>query len=282
MNYYKRHLGDYAKHTTNLNTYEHGVYNRVLDFYYTKEEPISTADAIDICAPAGAKEMASVEKVLRVCFKKDGDLWRHNYADRVIAEAAEKAEKNRVNGPRGGRPPNSRKANVPHGTEPSGLKTETIMVSEIEKSETMMGAKNNLSHKPLANSQEESKDLAAPDGSPKKNSRGSRLPADWTLTPQLETEGFNARSTAGLPEIDLRAEAEKFRDYWTAKAGAGGCKLDWEATWRNWCRNAKGVSNGNGNNGQHRGTRRTLADGIAEAERYASSLPRGAGGNPVL
>jgi hypothetical protein len=32
---------------------------------------------------------------------------------------------------------------------------------------------------------------------------------------------------------------EKFRDYWRAKPGAGGRKLDWDATWRNWCRNAE-------------------------------------------
>jgi hypothetical protein len=27
-----------------------------------------------------------------------------------------------------------------------------------------------------------------------------------------------------------------FADYWRAKPGAGGTKLDWDATWRNWCR----------------------------------------------
>lgn len=28
----------------------------------------------------------------------------------------------------------------------------------------------------------------------------------------------------------------KFRDYWIAKPGQAGVKLDWPATWRNWCR----------------------------------------------
>ena len=27
-------------------------------------------------------------------------------------------------------------------------------------------------------------------------------------------------------------------DYWCAKPGADGTKLDWEATWRNWLRKA--------------------------------------------
>jgi len=52
--------------------------------------------------------------------------------------------------------------------------------------------------------------------------RGSRLPQDWT------------------PEGDYdREELERFRDYWIAKAGKDGVKLDWQATWRNWLRNSK-------------------------------------------
>jgi hypothetical protein len=33
-------------------------------------------------------------------------------------------------------------------------------------------------------------------------------------------------------------ELAKFRDHWTARAGAGARKADWEATWRNWARRA--------------------------------------------
>lgn len=31
---------------------------------------------------------------------------------------------------------------------------------------------------------------------------------------------------------------QDFCDYWAARAGAGGTKLDWPATWRRWCREA--------------------------------------------
>jgi Helix-turn-helix domain len=55
-----------------------------------------------------------------------------------------------------------------------------------------------------------------------KSARGSRLPPNWT------------------PEGDYdREELEGFRDYWIAKAGKDGVKLDWQATWRNWLRNSK-------------------------------------------
>ena len=54
--------------------------------------------------------------------------------------------------------------------------------------------------------------------------RGTRLPPDWSPRPE-----------DGQDEGELA----KFRDYWTAVAGAKGVKLDWDATWRNWLRNSK-------------------------------------------
>lgn len=67
--------------------------------------------------------------------------------------------------------------------------------------------------------------------------RGSRLPDDWRPD---ETE--LAWAASACPGIDARREAEKFRDYWRAKAGKDGVKLDWSATFRNWLRNAKPAS----------------------------------------
>jgi hypothetical protein len=63
--------------------------------------------------------------------------------------------------------------------------------------------------------------------------RASRLPEDWKPTPDDLT---SARSL--IPEARIEYETDKFRDYWHAKAGAGATKLDWSATWRNWCRRA--------------------------------------------
>jgi hypothetical protein len=59
--------------------------------------------------------------------------------------------------------------------------------------------------------------------------RGTRLPSDWK--PSLEAAKF-ARDLG----LDVDGVADRFRDYWIARAGAGGVKLDWLATWRNWCR----------------------------------------------
>lgn len=57
--------------------------------------------------------------------------------------------------------------------------------------------------------------------------RASRLPDDWK--PEAEPT---------IPSDVAERELPKFRDYWRAKAGKDATKLDWQATWRNWCRRA--------------------------------------------
>mgnify|MGYP001171495055 FL=1 len=68
-----------------------------------------------------------------------------------------------------------------------------------------------------------------------KAQRGTRLPADWEPTAEFINEAIRV----GLSFDQAKGEADKFRDYWTSKAGKDAVKLDWLATWRNWCRNAK-------------------------------------------
>ena len=66
--------------------------------------------------------------------------------------------------------------------------------------------------------------------------RGSRLAADWAL-PRSWGEWAVSEFTGWKPD-EVRTEAAKFRDYWCSKSGKDATKLDWEATWRNWCRTA--------------------------------------------
>jgi len=67
---------------------------------------------------------------------------------------------------------------------------------------------------------------------PKPKGRGTRLGADWVLP----MPGRDYAASIGVPSTVIDREAEKFRDFWIAKAGANGVKLDWDATWRNWIR----------------------------------------------
>lgn len=63
--------------------------------------------------------------------------------------------------------------------------------------------------------------------------RGTRLPADWRLP---KTWGDWAVAECVITPAQVRREADNFRDFWISKAGSAACKLDWQATWRNWIR----------------------------------------------
>ncbi len=92
---------------------------------------------------------------------------------------------------------------------------------------------------------------AIPSTSRKPSKRGTRLDPDWQLPDdwrQWARTIFPASTDASVSE-----QAAIFRDYWISKPGAQACKLDWEATWRNWCR--KGLSAaGNVRQPQHTGS----------------------------
>jgi hypothetical protein len=64
--------------------------------------------------------------------------------------------------------------------------------------------------------------------------QGTRLPDDWRPSQDLVAAVREER-----PDVDLRTETAKFRDHWHAKAGKDATKLDWDATYRNWIRNAR-------------------------------------------
>lgn len=61
------------------------------------------------------------------------------------------------------------------------------------------------------------------------NVRGTRLPADWQPS-AADREFAFARG------LDPGAVADQFADHWRAETGTRAVKLDWAATWRNWCR----------------------------------------------
>ena len=73
----------------------------------------------------------------------------------------------------------------------------------------------------------------SPVSSATNRARGSRLPADWMPPPDVV-----AQMRSDHPHVDLKAEHEKFVDYWQGKAGRDARKADWDATWRNWIRRA--------------------------------------------
>ena len=66
----------------------------------------------------------------------------------------------------------------------------------------------------------------------KRGTKGSRLSTDFELS-----ETWTEFCQTERPDLNPQKVFDSFKDYWVAKAGSQGVKLDWQATWRNWVRN---------------------------------------------
>ena len=61
--------------------------------------------------------------------------------------------------------------------------------------------------------------------------RGTRIPPNFAITDEMA-----AWAAENVPRLDVRYETAQFVDWWTARAGAAGIKLDWQRTWQVWMR----------------------------------------------
>ncbi|UIT40414.1 YdaU family protein [Xylella fastidiosa] len=250
MNYYERHIGDYARDTGYLSVLEHGIYCLLLDRYYATEQPIPANKAHRIARAHSKKEKSAVDVVLDEFFLLQEDGWHNKRCDEEIARFHARAAAQQENGKKGGRPRNSAHHDSQTQTQqkPADFDldnpNETQSKANTNPNETQIEPNQKPTRPqtpdPIISSSlcsEESLVFAedgnatGSTGKPKRSPHGSRLPDDWVPS---EVDVLYATQQG----VDGRYEAEKFRDYWRSVAGAKGRKQDWEATWRNWIRRA--------------------------------------------
>lgn len=144
--------------------------------------------------------------------KIDGGWWLVNYAEyrrKVSAEEKREADRVRIATKR-----EACRAVSHHVADGRATSQMTQSVADVAQAEAEAEAEAGKSQEQM-------------------RSRGSRLPTGWRLPPEWRVWAQQER-----PDIDVDREAASFADHWHSKAGAGGVKLDWEATWRNWIRRA--------------------------------------------
>lgn len=156
MNYYKRHIGDYLKDTAHLSLLEHGIYTRLLDVYYTRESAIPEAQAARLIGARSEAEREAMQLVLDEFFELRDGVWIQRRCERELAEKEIKAETNRVNGKRGGRPKKTTEQEPKQGANETPEETQTVSDENPDGfcSETQTEPTENLSHKPIANNHE--------------------------------------------------------------------------------------------------------------------------------
>lgn len=116
MNYYSHHIGDHMIDTAHLSILEDGVYRRLMDRYYTTEAPLTVDETalFRVIRARSEDEQAAVRSVLAEFFKLTESGWTHERCDLAIEEYQVKADANRKNGAKGGRPKKTE-------TKPTGL-----------------------------------------------------------------------------------------------------------------------------------------------------------------
>ena len=135
------------------------------------------------------------------------------------------------------------------------LQREALLADEAHKKRVLAGQKGGRSAKALKTNETIQSNAKAKPKQPEpepilkgdtnvspKNKRGSRLPDGWVLPADWGQWAISE----GWAETTIRAEAERFRDYWISLPGQRGVKLDWLAVWRNWMRKAPKLSPING------------------------------------
>jgi hypothetical protein len=245
VNYYKRHIGDYAAATRHLSLLEHGVYTVLLDVYYASEKPLP-ADISAVQRLVGAKnkvERDATATVLKEFFQLADEGWHQIRCDKEIAHKQAKGEVNQELGKLGGRPTLITDSVIPDN--PNGLRL--VSVSETE---------SNPSHKPIANNQDIDTALGKPTAIPAcphlvlidlygqhlpelpqprpelwagKNAENMRARWKWVLTARKRNKDRYAETEAQAVDFFSRFFAYVAgSDFLSGRNGKwGGCDLGW-------------------------------------------------------
>lgn len=233
MNYYKRHIGDYLKDTAHLSLLEHGVYARLLDVYYTRESAIPDAQAARLIGARSEAEREAMQLVLEEFFELRDGAWIQHRCERELAEKEIKAETNRVNGKRGGRPKKVTEQEPKQAA--NGNPEKTVWVSAENpngfQNETQAEPTENPSHKPLTNShntQEADASFVLPHA---RNGRDG-VPVPTDIQPCRQTK---ARAT--VLGIDMDLERERFVAHYQSTGQLLQNAEAWQAKLRLWVLN---------------------------------------------
>jgi len=196
MNYYERHIGDYAKNAGHLSMLEHGAYTLLLDRYYSTEKGIPTDQAYKVARAHTKPERAAVDSVLKEFFTLTGGVWMKNRCEEEIVAAHARIAAAQENGKKGGRP-----RKIETQEKPSGLFTETQPVI----SGFHLGSENKTQQKalqsPISNLQSE-------------DSLRGEAPPVGTLKTQIYRLAKQIDISAGLVTTELKTHSEP--DVWQA------------------------------------------------------------------
>lgn len=212
MNYYEHHIGDYLKDTAHLSLLEHGIYRRLMDVYYTREGALPAAEVARLIGARSRDEKEALQAVLGEFFVLLDDRWTQARCDAEIARFQDKQRKAKAAADARWSE-SGRNANASPSADASDMRTHS--------------ERNATRARPQSPDTKPNSEAELP-----QRRRASRLADDW----HPGDAGMAFAVSLGLQPGHVASELAKFRDFWAAKGGKDGAKLDWQATWRNWLR----------------------------------------------
>lgn len=203
MNYYNHHIGDYLVDTAHLSILEDGVYRRLMDRYYATEAPITNDETalFRVIRARSEEEKEAVRGVLSEFFTLTEAGWTHKRCDAEIAAYQMKAEANKANGSKGGRP--KKATDNPEKTQSVSENNPTITLTKNQEPIT-----NKEPHTPQAGQDSASKAISLKTYLEQCKAAGKKpIPEDDSV--------FTYAEQTGIPADFLRLQWCEFKDRYT-------------------------------------------------------------------
>lgn len=216
------YIADYRADTAHLSGTEHGAYLLLIMHYWSTGAIPDDDRQLARIACLTPAEWRRVRPVVQPFFH---DSWRHKRIDAELAHASDVIGKRRA---------------AVAAREIKRATGDQSRDGSNDASRDDIRARASPSQPPSKTEAKASEERAS---APR--AKATRVLVDWK--PSDEDEKYAVAH--GLTPRQISLEAEKFRNYWTAKSGKDATKADWPATWRNWILNAvertgKGRENG--------------------------------------
>lgn len=220
MNYYRLNVGDFALMAEGLDEQGIGILVRLMNRFAFTEKPIKT-QWVSLGFRQEVREKAL--GILEALWEKTEDGWVYPPLVSQLSDYKENAEKNRVNGRKGGRPKKSAMVSCENQPEPSGFLSET-------QPEPDGKATNN--EEPITNKNER-----------KKKEKRQAITHAFNL--DLLPSEWADYSKQVRPDLDPQTVFADFVFYFTKGKGQGELRSDkgWAQSWQGWVRRQKETRN---------------------------------------
>jgi uncharacterized protein YdaU (DUF1376 family) len=223
-NWFPFHIGDYLRDAEELSMLQHGAYLGLMCWYYSIGRPLPAQPQriYNRLRANSVEERAAADFILTEFFVLTGPCWTHKRIDAELAKFQREQEARERGGEHN---------RIRIEQEKARRINETSVAPPIAPPTGAHIGNQNQNQ----NQNQKEKERAEATAKPKTDARrGTRLRLDW-----LPSDDLTAWAKQQRPDLDPGKTLETFRNYWLAKPGKGGTKLDWDATFKNWVLNER-------------------------------------------